>query len=66
MAMLSNPRITYAPRSEATPESELSTLASIYRFILDCHAKKEAAPENRPDAGKEINERSGKSRIPQG
>jgi hypothetical protein len=36
------PCITYAPRSEATPEAELNVLANVYRFILDCHAKKMA------------------------
>ena len=48
--VMSSPRITYAPRPDATPEAELSALAGAYRFILDCHAKKEAAPESRPDA----------------
>jgi len=37
------PSITYAPRSEATPEAELNVLANVYRFILDCHAKNMAA-----------------------
>jgi len=41
------PSITYAPRSEATPEAELNVLANVYRFILDCHAKN-MAPE--PDS----------------
>ena len=36
------PRITYAPRPDATPEGELNALASVYRFILDCHAKPKA------------------------
>ena len=39
-------------------------LANVYRFVLNCHAQKEAAPESRPGAGKEINELSGKSIIP--
>ncbi len=48
---MSNSRITYTPRPDATPEGELNTLASVYHFILDCHAKKEAAPrQSRPDA----------------
>jgi hypothetical protein len=44
-------RIVYTPRSDATPEAELNALANVYRFILDCHAKKtvaESAPE--PDS----------------
>jgi hypothetical protein len=52
------PGIAYAPRADARPEVELSTLAAVYRYVLDCHAKNEAAPDNRPDAGKEIDERS--------
>jgi len=44
------PAIAYTtPRTDATPETELSTLASIYRFVLHCHKRKEAAPESRPD-----------------
>jgi hypothetical protein len=46
------PGIAYAPRPDALPEAELSTLASVYRFVLDCHTKNEAAPEGRPDAMK--------------
>jgi hypothetical protein len=40
---MNSPRITYVQRPEATPEAELSVLANVYRFILDCHAKKKAA-----------------------
>lgn len=47
---MSNPAISYAPRPDATPEAETSALASVYRYIiLDCRAKKEAAPESRPE-----------------
>lgn len=52
--MSTTPRITYATRPDATPEAELSAVANVFRFVLDCHAKKEAAPESRPDAAKEI------------
>ncbi len=45
--------ITYSTRPDATPETELSALAAVYRFVLDCHAKKEAAPESRPEDEKE-------------
>jgi hypothetical protein len=41
---MSSPRITYTPRPDATPEPELNVLANVYRFILDCYAKK-MAPE---------------------
>ena len=56
---------TYVPRPDVTPEAEISALAAIYKLCLNSsHVKKGAAPESRPDAGKEINERSGKSIIP--
>lgn len=40
---MSDTRITYAPRPDATAEAELNALAGVYRYILDCHAKKNAA-----------------------
>ena len=36
--MTSTSRITYAPRSGVTPETELSVLANVYRFVLKSHA----------------------------
>lgn len=44
--------ISYAPRPDATPETELSSLASVYRFILDARAKKEGSRPGAPDAAK--------------
>lgn len=46
--------VTYTPRPDATPEGELNALASVYRFILDCNAKKKAARLGDPDDAKEI------------
>ena len=47
---MNSPRITYTPRPDATPEAELSVLANVYRFILNCHAKKLATePASEPD-----------------
>ena len=47
---MNSPRFTYTSRPDATPEAELSALAAVYRFILDCHAKKMAAePAPEPD-----------------
>jgi hypothetical protein len=40
---MTSPRITYTPRPDATPEAELSALASVYRFIIDSHANTNAA-----------------------
>jgi hypothetical protein len=31
---MDNPRITYTPRPDATPEAELNALANIYRYVL--------------------------------
>ena len=47
---MGRPSITYASRSEATPEAELNVLANVYRFILDSHEKKMAA-EPAPEPG---------------
>ncbi len=41
--MSSSPRIAYTLRPDVTPKDEAATVASVYRFILDCHAKKKAA-----------------------
>jgi hypothetical protein len=38
-------QITYVPRPDATPESELDTLACVYRFVIGRHAAKTAADE---------------------
>lgn len=39
---MSSPHVTYARRGDATPEAELNALSSVYRFVLDSHAKKKA------------------------
>jgi hypothetical protein len=36
------PRINYVAPSSTTAESELKTLAAVYAFILECHAKRKA------------------------
>jgi len=47
---MSSARIVYSQCPDtATPEAEISALSAVYSFILDCRAKKEAAPESRPD-----------------
>jgi hypothetical protein len=46
---MDSPRITYTSRPDATPEAEVNVLANVYRFIFDCHAKKEAARPGGPD-----------------
>lgn len=50
---MDKPAIAYGTRPDATPEAERSALANVYRFILDCHKKKEAASADRPADEKE-------------
>jgi hypothetical protein len=40
---VSDAPITRTTLPETKPGTELRTLAAVYRFILDCHAKKKAA-----------------------
>ena len=44
--------ITYTPRPDATPETELSVLAQVYRFILE--TKKAAEPTPGPYAAARV------------
>jgi hypothetical protein len=37
-------RIIYTPRPDITPESEATALAAVYKFVLDCRAKKKGRP----------------------
>ena len=46
---MSESRITYTPHPDATPETEAVALAAVYRFLLDCNAKKKAARPGGPD-----------------
>ena len=41
--MTETPRIAYRARDDATPESELSALATVYKFVLDSHAQRNPA-----------------------
>ena len=43
---MAEPRITYVPRPNATPQGEISALANAYKFILQCGEAKRAATEN--------------------
>ena len=53
---MSEPLIAYSPRPDATPEIEVAALAAVYKFVLDCRAPKDTAPESRPsDARKDKN-----------
>jgi hypothetical protein len=41
--------ISYVSRSDATPQSELSALAGVYKILVDRHAVEKAVPDRRPD-----------------
>lgn len=49
---MADPAIAYAPRQDATPESEVAALASAYRFVLDLQKEKEGSRPGAPDAEK--------------
>ncbi len=55
---MNNSHIIYRSRPESTPGTELTAIANVYRFVLDCRAKKEPAPESRPDDGTKVKEDS--------
>jgi hypothetical protein len=40
---MNSPRIVYVPRSEATPESEMSVLANVYAYLIKTHDSKKVA-----------------------
>jgi hypothetical protein len=39
---MNRPDLTYAQRGDAAPGDEVAALRNIYKFIIDCHATKEA------------------------
>jgi hypothetical protein len=51
---MSEIRIVYTSRPDATPETEAATLAAVYRFLLDCQAKKKGGMPGAVDDAKEI------------
>jgi hypothetical protein len=56
--MPSSPHTIYRPRLDTTAERELDALAAVYRFLLDCHAKKSAVPSAPDDAEGEKHDRA--------
>jgi hypothetical protein len=49
MAQEEEVQISYTARANATLEAEVSTLANVYRFILDCSANKPSSRQGRRD-----------------
>lgn len=63
---MDSPRIVYTPRPDATPETELATLANVYAFILQKHQEKQkGGPETAPDDAKEIKNVRAASIVPE-
>jgi hypothetical protein len=46
---MNSPEVIYVAHPEATAESSRSALSNVYRFVLDCRAKKGVAPKSHPD-----------------
>ena len=44
--MTEDARIVYRPRPDTTLEGELNALASVYRFLLEHHARKSPTDES--------------------
>jgi hypothetical protein len=64
---MSNSRIVYRARDDATTEAEMSVLVAIYKLCLErSHAKKEATRPGSPDDAKERfeNDSSARTIIP--
>jgi hypothetical protein len=58
---MNNLHITYLPHPDATPESELRVLASVYAYLIKNHHSKKAA-KTRPTQnwrGKEFDTKEG-------
>jgi hypothetical protein len=61
---VSSLRITYRSHPDSTSEAEQFVLANIYRFILDCHARKKAAGRSGQDDAKETHHARARSILP--
>jgi hypothetical protein len=59
------PHIIYTQRADTTAETELNALAAVYRFILDCHAKKVAAEHDSCNDAAVVRHTEGVSHVEQ-
>lgn len=65
MSQTNGPQIIYASHPKTSGEDELNALAAVYRFILDCRAKKEAAHPAASDEAKGPNDaRPARTNLP--
>jgi hypothetical protein len=63
---MSNPRLTYIPLPDATPETEAVALAAIYRYAIDRYQNKKAGVSITRDDEKGANDEFlATPRIPQ-
>ena len=53
---MSNSRIVYRARDDATTEAEMSALVAIYKICLESYAKKGATRASSPDDGTKVKE----------
>jgi hypothetical protein len=58
------PSIIYASRGDAAPGDEVAALSNVFKFVLDCHAKKEAARPGSPDGTKAKEDSTDVSGLP--
>jgi hypothetical protein len=59
-------KVVYAPRADATPESELSALVAAYRFLLfDCHASEKGTRPGARERPERIKDDPAKVSIPE-
>jgi len=58
--------VAYTPRADATAEAEVDALAAVYRFVLDCRAKKNPAadPSERGEDGTKPNSHDSHDVLP--
>ena len=63
---MSNTHLTYTPRPDATPESELDALVTVYKFILQRHESRKAAdPTGDQNEVKEVRAVDPDQKLPQ-
>jgi hypothetical protein len=51
---VSLPKVIYHARKDATPESELSALGAVYKFLLESAASKKATCPGGPDDAEDL------------
>ncbi len=62
---MSDPRITYSPRPDSTPEAELDALVAVYKFIIECHESRKVADlTGDPNEVKEVEAIDPEQRLP--